>query len=255
MKYIRLTTIILALLIFTVSCQEDSPNEPNSNGPSNSSGQPMPKITESSDINGILATIYYDFDAGLPGVPAIGLAMGYAQFGTMVDGGTVAINNTELDKNTQGGSVFYIKPGPGSTAQLNDVSFNGSLHKWNVSGSGNILEFEGDVKSPSKFNVTAPKNNTTISKSNDLNITWVRTGLSDEKILINLISLNDSKSIVTEQDLTNNGSYKIASSKLSSLSGKVMVQIVKYRYKEISANDKTYLIISEVVKSLTLTIQ
>ncbi len=227
MKSLKYTAVILLTIFFATSCQKDSPLEPiNNNESSNSSGQPMPSITESADINGILATVYYDFDSGLPGVPVVGLVMGYAQFGSMIDGGTVSINNNDLSKNTQDGKVFYIKPGPGSTTLLGNVTFDNSMHQWSVSGNGEISSFSGEVKSPRIFDVTSPKNNSIISKSTGITINWTITGLSDEKILINLISVSDSKSIVSEQNLPNNGSYKIESSKISSLSGEISYKLL-----------------------------
>jgi hypothetical protein len=254
MKQLKSISIFFIMLVFLVSCSEDLPTEVVNTEATNASGQPMPEVAGVTDLNGILSTIYYDFDSGIEGIPAIGLSMGYAQFGSMVDGGTVTINNNELSKTTQGSSIFYMKPGTGSVEQLNNVSFNGLVHKWSVSGSGDIPSFDGDISSPTLFTVTAPANKSTITKANGINITWIRTGQTDEKILINLISLSGSNSVITEQDLENSGSYKIEASRISSLSGEYMLQIVKYRYKEISANNKAYLIISEVVKTLTLTI-
>ncbi len=255
MKHIKFVILMLVTILIIASCKEENPTEPVPEESGNLSGQPLPYSSGADNFNGILATIQYEYDAGVPGFPPVDFAMGYAQFGNMVDAGTVSVNNTNLSKSKQGDRVFYILPGPGSTNQLDNANFDGSLHQWKVSGSGNIPSFEGEISSAIKFELKTPLNGSTISKNSDLSITWQKSGYADQRILINLVSVNDSKVVFSEEDLADNGVYTIESSKINSLNGEVLIQVVKYRAKEISVNGKVYLIISEVVKSVTVSVK
>ncbi len=181
--------------------------------------------------------------------------MGYSQFGSMVDAGTVTVNNNELGKNDESEKVFYMSPGVGSLKGLSDVYFNASAHNWSVSGGNGISTLSGNVTSPRNFSVTSPTSNSTVSKSNDLTVTWSGgSSSSTENILIVLVGLSDSKTAFTAQELSNSGSYTIKVSDLSKISGSVMLQVVKYNYDSISNSGKDYFMVSEIVKVISLTI-
>ncbi len=249
MKHVKFLSLALILIYTLIGCENVTEPEKPTQSNTNSSGQPMPKFANAENLAGIMATIYYEVSS-LPNVPAVGLAMGYSQFGSMVNAGTVMVNDNSLGKSTAGGKVFYMTPGAGSFTGLNGVSFNGSYHNWSVSGAGSVPEMSGKVQSPKAFNVTSPANNSTISKAKDLKITW--TGgysSSTEKVLIVLIN---NSTAFTAEELDNNGTYTIPSSKIKS--GNAMLQVVKYRYATISKDSKDYYMVSEIVKTIKLTI-
>ncbi|NOX19383.1 MAG: hypothetical protein GXO87_14030 [Chlorobi bacterium] len=258
MNYIKSGLLLIVMIVFLVSCSKDSGTEPTDEGnntTTNASGQPTPTFSNGVTPDGMMATIQYAFDAGVPGIPPVELAMGYAQFGAMVNAGDVIVNENQLSASASSGQTFYIKPGIGSIESLSNVFFNGSTHSWTVSGSGDIPALSGDIQSVNSFNVTSPANNSTVSKSQNLKVTWSGANNSDEKMMIVLVSVDNSNVVSSEQDLTNNGSYTIDASKLSSVSGQALLQVLKYRYKTLEANGKSFYLLTEVVRSLTLTVQ
>ena len=253
MNYTKHFALLLLVLISIIGCESTTEPEVETEI-TNSSGQPMPNFSDASNFDGIMATISYEI-ATVPGMPAVGLTMGYSQFGSMVDAGKVTVNNNELGKNDESGKVFYMSPGVGSLTGLSDVYFNASAHNWSVSGGNGISTLSGNVTSPRNFSVTSPTSNSTVSKSNDLTVSWSGgSSSSTENILIVLVGLSDSKTAFTAQELGNSGSYTIKASDLSKISGSAMLQVVKYNYDSISNSGKDYFMVSEIVKVISLTI-
>lgn len=254
----RLQKIPILLLLFSTlflaSCSkdEDSPTEPGeTSGTTNKSGQPMPTFGE--DAAGVMATISYEYQVS-PSLPAATLKLAFAQFGSGVEGGNVSVNGNALGKTTQSNTTFYIVPSPDNpTQQLSGVEFNGSNHSWQVSGSGSVPQLSGNVSSPSSFSLSSPANNSTVSKSNDLNIKWTNTS-ANSRVLIVLAAMNSSNQYYAAEDLNDSGSFTISSSDLSGFSGDAMLQVVKYNYSGVSVGGDDYYIISEIVKSVTIAI-
>ncbi len=255
MKRLKLLFILLFIVATFSGCDKKVTEPESSTSSTNSSGQPMPKFADVENLDGVMATISYEMASPVAGLPAIKLVMGYSQFGKMVNAGTVKVNNNTLGKSTTGGKVFYMSPSAGSVTGLSGVNFNGSYHNWSVSGEGNIPTLSGKVVSPREFRVISPTAKALVSKSKDLTVSW--TGgysSSPEKILIVLISLSNNKTSFVAEELDNNGVYTIPSSKLTGATGNVMLQVVKYRYNSISANNKNYHMVSEIVKTITFKI-
>ncbi len=258
MKSLKLFyTLLIAVLIGLSSCSKDEsnpvdPTNPGGTGLSgNASGQPIPGAAANAD--GVMATISYEFQA-VPGVPAVGLTMGFAQFGTGIDGGDVSVNGNTLGKTAASGSTFYMSPSATNPTQsLTGVSFDGSSHNWNVTGGNGIPQFSGSVPSPRPFNLTAPANNATVSKANGINVTWDNP-TSNSKALVLLASTTNSSQVYVADDLADNGSHTIPASSLTNISGSALLQVVKYTYNNASAGGKNYYMISEIVKSVTVTV-
>ena len=256
MKSNKLFTIILLLsFMLLMSCSKDdgNPAEPgagNNTGNTNNSGQPMPSIAQSGD--GVLATISYEFST-VPGFPAAALTMGFAQFGNGVDAGNVSVNSNSLGKTSQGSTTFYISPSPSNPTQtLTGVNFDGSNHNWQVGGSGNVSQFNGSVSSPTNFSVSSPANNASVSKANGINVSWNNSSASS-RVLVVLAPVDNSGSYYSS-DVNDSGSHTIASADLSGFSGQCMLQVVKYTYNSASSGGKTYYLVAEIVKSLTITL-
>lgn len=256
MKSYRLfITILLLSFTLLMSCSKDdsNPTEPGdgeNNGNTNNSGQPIPTVAQSGD--GVLATISYEFQTA-PGFPAATLTMGFAQFGNGVEGGNVSVNSNSLGKASQNGTTFYISPSPSNPTQsLTGVNFDGSNHNWQVSGSGNVSQINGSVSSPTNFTVSSPASNTTISKSSGITVNWNNTS-ANSQVLIVLAPINNSGSYYSAET-NDNGNYTIASGDLSSFSGECLLQVVKFNYNTASSGGKTYYLIAEIVKSVTITV-
>ncbi len=252
-KHYIIQLLVLLLLVFLVSCSEDdNPTEPTDDGNeqvSNNSGQPIP--AEAKDADGVLATISYEFQTA-PGFPPIAIVMGFAQFGSGVDGGNVTVNGNTLGKTTESGTTFYVTPSrTNPTQSLTGVNFNGSDHSWQVSGNGDVPQLSGSVKSPSLFTLTAPTNNASITKSEGVEVTWTNPS-ADSNVLIVMAALDGSSQYFTSEVLDDDGSHTIAGSDLGNVSGDAMLQVVKYNYSSISSGGKDYYIIAEIVKSVVI---
>lgn len=247
--------IIFLSFFFLFACsEEDNPTEPNDTGngnaTTNNSGQPIPSMAQSGD--GVLATISYEFQTAA-GFPPVGIIMGFAQFGGGIDAGNVTVNGNALGKTTQSGTTFYVTPSPSNPTQsLSGVNFDGSNHNWEVSGSGDVPQISGSVASPTNFSVSSPANNSTVSKANGVNVNWNNTS-SNSRVLVVLAQLDNSGNYYSA-DVDDNGSHTIAAADISGFSGQSMLQVVKYNYASASAGGKTYYMVSEIVKSVTITV-
>ena len=249
-----LASILLSFfLLMSCSSDDSNPTEPDNGTPqqnSNPSGQPLPSMAQGGD--GILATISYEFQSA-PGFPAVGLKMGFAQFGSGVDGGTVSVNSNSLGKTTASGTTFYISPSPSNPTQtLTGISFDGSNHSWQVSGSGDVAQMSGSVVSPTNFSVSSPANNASVNKANGINVAWSNSSASS-RILVVLAAIDNSGNYYYA-DIDDTGSYTIPASDIGGFSGQCMLQVVKYNYNSVSAGGKTYYLVSEIVKSVTVTV-
>lgn len=255
-KFLKTFLVLIVISLLAIGCkEEDNPTDPgngDNNSNSNPTGQPIPEFGD-PDGNGLMATIGYSF-ATMPGLPSVDLNMAFATFGDGVDAGQVEVNGNELGKTTSEGSTFYMAPDfmNNPTATLSGVNFNGSQHSWIVSGGNGIPAMSGSTVSPSQFNITAPANNATVSKGSGIAVNW--TGSSNARVLIVLASQSGSGYYISSE-LNDSGSYTIPASELGSISGQSLLQVVKYHYADVSASGKNYYIITEIVKSNTITVQ
>ncbi len=255
MKSIKKLLILPLITILLFGCDQlTNPLSPETSELSqNLSGQPLPSLAKKVDYEGVLASIGYEVQIN-ENLPATSISMGFAQVGKLVDAGKVSVNNSELNKIEKDGKIFYLSPGPQNLTGLSNVSFDGSQHNWSVEGNDSIASFTGSITSPTAFTVSAPENNSTINADNDIEVTWDGSA-SDSKILIIVLSENKDIAPYVKENLPDNGSFTIPASALSNFSGKVYLQVAKYNYTTQSSNGKNYLLISEIVKLKTLTIE
>ncbi len=256
-KKFILTILISFLTLTLISCDKiENPfdtQEDGNNVVSNKSGQPIPQIDGEAEVGGVLTTIKFDMEAA-QGLPSVGIVMGFASFGDEEDAGTVSVNGNELGKSEYDGKVYYMSPSLGSFESLANVEFDGSEHVWELSGAGNIPAFSGSVVSPTDFEVLSPAADSVINMSEGLEIRW--SGESDDsKMLFVIVGLDSEGDPYVEQEVPDNGLHTIPASALSGFSGKVLLQIVKYKYNLGSAGGKQFALISEVVKSVGVTLQ
>lgn len=249
--------LLLVIAALISGCKKDddptSPNGGNNNTGGNKSGQPMPGFSDSANVGGVMAAISYEV-ATIPGMPAVSMTMAFATFGENgVDAGEVKVNNNVLGKITSEGSTFYMVPDPNNPTQVvSNVSFNGSAHNWTVAGGNGIPSLTGSVNSPSSFNITAPAANATVTKSSGIQVTW--SGGTNSKVMIVLASTTGN-GYFSAEELTDNGSFTISASDLANISGQALLQVLKYRYSEVTASGKSYFLIAEIVKNITITVQ
>ncbi len=245
--------------LFLISCDKlENPLDIQQNGNGNSvvsnkTGQPIPQIGEDAELGGVLSTIKFDVQAA-EGLPSASVVMGFASFGNEEDAGTVSVNGNELGKSEYDGKVYYMSPSLGSFESLSNVEFDGSEHNWEVSGGGGISAFSAGVESPSDFEVLSPSADSVVNKAEGLEVSW--SGQSDnEKMLFVLVGMDGNADPYVKQEVPNNGSFTIPASALSGFSGKVLLQVVKYKYSFAASGGKQFLLISEVVKSVPVTLQ
>lgn len=257
LEYTLIFILTISTLAFISACSEDdSPAEPEGTGGtnefSNPSGQPTPSFASDPNYGGLMATINYEFQT-LPGFPPANLAMAYAQFGEGVDGGDVVVNQNTLGKNQIEGGTFYLVPSLSNPTQvLANVNFNGSAHSWTVAGANGVPSITGSVSSARTFSLTSPANDAVLTAANGVNITW--NGGTSSRVLIVLASASGGNNYVAVEDLDDDGSHTIASNELGGISGSAMLQVVKYNYSSVNAGGKNYYIISEVVRTVSITL-
>lgn len=238
--------VLIALVLISCSKKEnpvEPPNDPKPGG--NPSGQPIPTFTGTN--NGVLATISYQQTVSGFNVD---LAVAFAKFGDNgVDAGNVSVNGTAIGKMVSSGSTYYIAPS--QTNPVFSLDFNGTAHNWNVQGGSGVTGFTGSVNSPRAFTLTAPANNATVSKSSGFNVTW--SGGTSSKVMIVLASQSGNGYYATNE-LNDNGSFNISSANLGNFNGPALLQIVKYNYVSKESGGKNYILVSEIVRSINLTV-
>lgn len=252
-KYYLLFTLMFTGMIF-LGCEKEESNPTgggSNNTNTNPSGQPMPSFDTLANYNGTLATIYYS--TVIMGFP-VDQSMAFARFGANgVDAGTVSVNGNTIPATTAGTSTYYMLPSATNPTQtLTGVNFNGSNHAWSVGGSANVTAFNASVTSVSNFSVTYPTSSTTHSKSSSLAVNWGGTSSSNQ-VMIVMTSTSSSGTYISS-GLSDNGSYTIPSSNLSGFNGQVLLQVVKYRHSIANSGGKNYVLVCEVVKQVTFTI-
>ena len=194
--------VIVAITFLFVGCKKNesptSPTDPTDRVPD--SGYPTPTFGES--VAGILTTIQvasttnaFTYETHLD--------IGYANFGTGTDAGSVTVNGKTINKKTEGSLVYYTSIDPTNPSPSLDLYWNGTTHAWNVSGSGNIPAFTLNVSSPTAFIVRNPAALSLISKNSALNVTWSgASSTSTDSMMIVLIPVTGSGS--TFMATTNN---------------------------------------------------
>lgn len=249
-KITRLLLLMILVLNFSSCKNEDNPTEPNQqSNTTNPTGQPIPNFANQQDVNGVMAAVRYS-QISLVGFPAVETDIAFAMFGNGIDAGSVSVNGTSLGKINQGGKILYMVPDPSNPMQFLSLSWNGSNHSWNVSGGNGIPSLTGSVKSPNDFSIIQPSANSAVSKANGIQIKWSNTS-STSKILVQITGVNSSQSKFYEE-LSDNGSYTIPTSDLSSFNGDCMLFVVRYTYNYTTSGGKKYYFVSEIVKSVNI---
>jgi hypothetical protein len=255
MKKSCLPFLILFLFQIFSSCKSDDTLTDPGNGDGttyipNASGQPIPDFSSTTNFNGYMCAINYDF--GISGQSSFSVTMGFAQFNTGIDAGTVKVNNNELNKTTQSGKTYYLSPSANNpTGWLINIPFDGSNHNWTVTGGNGIPSINGNVSSPAAFTISSPVSNGTVSRSGNIQVNW--SNPSSARVMLVLMSSEGSKYYMS-QDQVDNGNHTIPSSALSSFpSGNAALYLIKYKYSSVSGSDgKTYILIAEIFKMISV---
>lgn len=256
MKKIKISLFFALFLVLLVTgCKKNStePEEQTTNKTSNASGQPMPSFNNQTDVNGVMASIYYYMASPIPQLPDIGVNLGFATFGDGVDAGTVKLNSTAIGKIAQSGKFYYLFPNPANPGETLNLNWNGANHSWAVNGANGIPAITASVSSPNEFNVTSPVANASVSKSSGLQVKWSGSS-STTKVLVQIISLSQGTKVSSYQELSDNGSYTIPAGDLSSFNGDCMLYVVKYNYSISTVSGKKYVAVAEIVKNLKVKI-
>jgi len=252
----RLFIILLFGMFWVTACQNPTDSNDASSGDTNKSGQPIPSPTVNGDQTpgGVLATISFDYET-VPGFPPASFAMGYAYFGDNGDNaGDVSVNGNTLSVESQSGSQWYTSFSQTNPSTLSGVSFNGSVHNWQVGGAGDVPAFELGVVSPTTFTVNSPGNGTTVDISQGLYIEW-SGGNGVDSMMVLLVDLDKNTTFTRGGINFRNGDVTIAKADLAGFSGDVLLQVVRYNYALHTTDDTYYVAVSEIVKQTTFTIQ
>lgn len=246
-------TIAVTALIFLQSCDKEDGgiNSPITQNPATVT-QPTPDYSNVANYNGTLATI--NFGYSILGF-VIEYSMGFASLGhpTAVNAGTVTVNGDTVGSYSQEGQVYYNSFNTTNPSALPDVNFDGSTHTWNVAGGNGIPAFSAGVTSPTLFAITLPADNDTITKAGGLQITWTGAAAGPDSLLLMVAATNGGS--LVRQGVTNSGNYTFSSTDLAPLTGTAIVSVVKYRYALSAQGGKTYVLVSEVVKTKTITLE
>jgi len=144
-----------------------------------------------------------------------------------VDAGTVNLNNAPLEKSvilvdsiTNGSGVAY--------SDYRSINW-GQNYTWNISGSSDIQAFSVTVATPAGSTIiTSPSRFSSLSKSQNLTITWSGTYDTANKVRI---LLSGPGGVTKEFDFTDSGTCTIPSNELTSYSnGNGTIELLRGRY-------------------------
>jgi hypothetical protein len=250
MKKILSLVLIVSFLSF-FGCKKDSSNPIDTSAGGqlgNPSGQPIPTV---ANVDGWMATILFGYTA--PIIGSVDYSMGYAQFGLTysVNAGAVTVNANTLTATYNNESTYYTSFSTLSPSTLTGVNFDGtSAHTWTVGGGNGVPAFTASITSPRNFSISSPVSGATVSKASGIPVTWTVVGASaSDSIMIVLAPASSGGTAYTSATLSNSGSFTIPASGISSLSGDVLLQVVKFRYALKTVGSKNYAIISEIVRT------
>lgn len=240
-------------LLFLVTSCKDAPNAPTpQESYANSSGQPLPDISDIDNIGGVLGTYLIKQNFG------ISIEQAFAQFGaTGVDAGEVSLNGYTLAQQLVNGSFIYSSSGSSTpTVDIPGVNFDGSDHEFNVEGNGNIPALTVSVPGATDFLLLKPLLASQINRADGLDIQWTGgSATSDERVLISITSTASNQATTfISKDVPNSGSYSFSAADLGTISGSVVLNVAKYRMETLDVSGKTYVAVSEVVFARAITI-
>ncbi|MCX7874583.1 MAG: hypothetical protein N2321_00290 [Melioribacteraceae bacterium] len=248
----NIATVVLFLLLINGCKKEDNPVESDATKDiANPTGQPMPSFANTPDFGGSMASINYYVAAPIAGLPDVSTNAASAIFGDGVDAGAVSVNNNQLGKLNAGGKTYYMAPDVNNPTNVLNLSWGGANHSWSVAGANGIPALNGAVRSPNDYSITSPTANASVTKSNGIQVRWSNTSTTS-KILVQIINIKDKGQAKVYQELNDNGSYTIPASDLTSFSGDCQLFVVRYNYNSVTAANKKYYMVSEIVKSINI---
>jgi len=228
-SFLFFLTAFLAATFFFVGCNKATSNPADSTDTTTTTKTDQPIPTFPGSIDGEVTTIQFTYT--IPGLPAplntISLDMGFANFGTGTDAGSVTVNGKAVAKNTSSSTIYYNSFSSTSLTPLG-LDWDGAIHTWSVTGAGSTPAFTMDVTSPTAFTVNSPTSSTVASKSSALDISWTgASAASSDSMMIVLTPAGGNGTTYTATASNKVGSYSIAASHLSNFSGDVLLEVVK----------------------------
>lgn len=159
----------------------------------------------------------------------------------------VTYNNNSLD--LLGGGSYHTADGI--------FSFDGNYHVWNVDGDADMPDITDSIVAPSAFSyITSPSRGASLDRISNLTITWSPNSTCDAVSIMIVPGHGQTDGDSFQVETTDNGSYTILASKLSSLSaGTYSIVLRRGNYKIGSVNSENYFmgIWSQHIRDITFT--
>lgn len=214
-KFIYTLVPALALIVSVASCDKakETP-EPKTPDPKPSS--PAPYTPTPNNVDGLLTAVNMVMTIQQMGITVpVNSEMGYASFwntpGTLLEGGTVKLNNIELEK--QSGNSYTKIATTGSTPA--DLDFSSGVD-WNVTGnSGNgvpAITYSHGTTFPDYSGPAVP---TSVTKSAGVTLSFTSSNVSNADSVYVVIAAGSVQ--VTKAFAPNAGSVTITAAELSNL--------------------------------------
>ncbi len=269
MQHIKIFTAMLFVTLFFFGCKDSGtvPTVPEEEKPTITyiGEQPIPpslaKKQTTLKLNGVMGTMLTETYLGKS-------VYGHAYFGTLpntIDMGTVTVNNDTLYKNNLLlGNLFYTsvsfdfkKP-----RALDSLEFNRAIHTWNVSGNEAITGFQTSIQSPNNFEILQPTQGKTISKAEGISLEWSEgSNSTDDNVLIIISSISTDRTTYPPKvntvfkEVPNTGKYIFSSNELTEISGFTTIKIVKFNHNITTHQENSYLVVSEIVKTVDVNVE
>lgn len=247
LSYLLVPAFSALIMTSCVKTEDVVPTTPTSPTTPTTNTGPSPQVPTQSGSDGVLAAVKMNFKVEQAGftidvVSEVGVASIYSSAGssTIVDAGTIKLNNNDLDKNSNNS---YTKTA--TTGQTPSDLGLSSGASWNVSGAGNVAAFTYNHGSTfPKYTGTMP---TSVSKSSGLTLSFTSSNVKNADSVYVFIASGNNTFI--KGYAANAGSITVTSSELSNLptvsDNTGILQILPVKINMATKNGKSYAFIKE----------
>ncbi|OSZ82722.1 hypothetical protein CAP35_05520 [Chitinophagaceae bacterium IBVUCB1] len=260
----KLLLFVASAMIVFASCDKKTTTTTPTPTPTPTPSGPTPPTPTPSgnDISGALISIKMDYSTQPTGSPIpisliseIGTAVFYTTPGgtTFADAGTVSVNGTALEKQTNNSYNKLATTGM-TPSSLNFGSGSSSKSSWSVGGAGSVAAFSYDhMGTFPNYSGTLP---TSVTKSSGVTLTLNSSTVSGADSVYVVIAAGSSS--FTKGYSATAGSITISTSDLSSLptvsDNTALMQVCPFKYLINTIGGKKYVFIKEqaIVKNINI---
>jgi hypothetical protein len=172
--------------------------------------------------------------AEVRGLSILGVAVFLDSAQRSTSAGTVSVNDNALQELGHTDSLYYF------SATLPGVTFDGSFHRWRVSGSASIPAIYDSVQSAGgPVTIAFPRDTSHVSIASDLTVSWSSGGNDSVFVILG----DESGTLLAVR--TTGDNYSFPAARLQRLRpGRGFIELNRYRLATAEVGDSPYVMVS-----------